>query len=145
MFGLSGEVVASILDKPQFYSLYADGVYARKAYLKDAGVTLIAYPPEAALALYYTYPNHRAACVVRNTPGAAATLPGLSKPVRVLFTVHASLVDKLRRAMAFLGEHSDGGAFGFDDGFYTRLYFVITKRGKLDYFSLRNLAGINPA
>ena len=139
MFGLQDELVVTILDIPRFYSLYSDGVYTRKTYSKEAAGTLIAYPPNAVLALYYTYPHLRTACVIRNTPDGSRPLPGLSKKVHTLFTVHASKVDKLRRALAFLGKHADG-PFGFDDGLYTRLYFLLCSRGKLDYFALRSLA-----
>ena len=143
MFGLQDELIVTILDCPHFYSLYADGVYARKTYSNEAAGTLIAYPANAVLALYYTYPSHRAASVIRNTPDGVHALPGLSKKVTTLFTVHASKVDKLRRALAFLNTHADG-AFGFDDGFYTRLYFILCGRGKIDYFSLRSLADCYP-
>jgi hypothetical protein len=138
MFGLPGELVVAIPDKASFYSLYADGIFARKTYLKESGVSLFAFRPGSAVFLFYTYPTHRAASLVRHVPGSAA-LPGLSKKVRVLFTVHASKVDKLKRAVGFLNKNL-GGACRFDDGFYLRLYFVLQRRGKLNYASLRGLA-----
>ncbi|MDR2489955.1 MAG: hypothetical protein LBD20_00965 [Spirochaetaceae bacterium] len=138
MFGLDNELVVSIPDVQRFYSLYADGVYARKIYDAGTHATLLAYPKDAALALYYVYPNHRTACLVRNTTDGAHALPGLSKQVSVIFTVRASSVDKLKRALAFLNKHA-GGAFRFDDGFYIRLYFILCRRGKLDYAALRKL------
>jgi hypothetical protein len=73
-------------------------------------------------------------------PGKAS-LPGLSKTTRLLFTVHASRVDKLRRAVGFLNKHSQSGAYRYDDGFYLRLYFLLQKSGKLSYLSLRRMAG----
>jgi hypothetical protein len=89
--------------------------------------------------LYYTYPTHRAASAVRHAPGGAA-LPGLSRKVNLLFTVHASKVDKLKRAVVFLNKNA-GGAYRFGDDFYLRLYCALEARGKLNYPALRNLAG----
>jgi len=137
IFGLPEELVISVPDKSAFYSLYADGIFSRKTYLKESGVSLFAYKPGSAVFLFYTYPNHRAISLIRNSPGNAE-LPGLSRKVRVLFTVHASKVDKLRRAIGFLNKHA-GGAYHHDDGFYMRLYFILLNRGKLNYFSLRSL------
>jgi hypothetical protein len=96
-----------------------------------------AYEKEALVFLYYTYPAHRAASVIRNVPGQAA-LPGLSKKVAVLFTVHASKADKLKRAAGFLNKNANG-AYRFADGFYTRLYFILQQRGKLNYQALQSL------
>jgi hypothetical protein len=134
VFGFPGELIVSIPDNPPFFSLYSDGPAARTTYLKHSKTTLMAYPRGVPLVLYYTYPAHRAASLVRNLPGRAR-FPGLSRTVQTLFTVHASRVDKLRRALGFLNKHS-GGAFRFDDGFYTRLYFILLRRGKLDYQAL---------
>lgn len=138
MFGLDGELVVTIPDASRFYSLYADGLFARKTYLKDSKSTLLAYPPGAAVFLYYTYPALRAVSLVRNEPGKAA-LPGLSKSARLVFTLRASRVDKLRRALGFLNKHS-GGAYRFNDEFYLRLYFLLQRRGKLSYLALRRMA-----
>jgi hypothetical protein len=143
MFGLSEELVVSIPDKAAFYSLYADGLFSRKFYLKESGVSLFAYKPGAAVFLFYTYPSHRAITLIRNDPGNAE-LPGLNRRVRVIFTVHASKVDKLRRAIGYLNKHA-GGAYHHDDDFYIRLYFILHKRGKLNYFSLRSLVNQTPA
>ena len=138
-FGLPGELVVAIPDEFNFYSLYADGVFSRKAYVKETGESFFAYPPGSVIFLYYTYPTHRAASAVRHSSGGAS-LPGLSKKVSLLFTVHASKVDKLKRAVGFLNKNA-GGAYRFDDGFYTRLYFILEAKGKLNYLALRNLAG----
>ena len=138
LFGFPEELVVSIPDESNFYSLYADGLFTRKAYVKDTGESHFAYPPGAVVFLYYTYPTHRAASAVRHVPGGAS-LPGLSKKVSLLFTVHASKVDKLKRAVGFLNKNA-GGAYRFGDGFYARLYFALEKKGKLNYPALRNLA-----
>jgi len=138
MFGLPNELVIVIPDESNFYSLYADGVFSRKAYVKDTGASYFAYSPGAIIFLYYTYPTHRAASAVRYVPGEAS-LPGLSKKVNLLFTVHASKVDKLKHAVGYLNKNAKG-AYRFNDDFYTRLYFVLEQRGKLNYLALRNLA-----
>jgi len=138
-FGLDGELVVTIPDTNPFYSLYADGLFSRKIYVKETKETWLSYPAGSVVFLYYTYPNHRAVSCVRNAPGEAA-LPGLSKKVSLLFTAHASKVDKLKRAISHLNTHS-GGAYQYDDDFYLRLYLVLLQRGKLNYIALRNMAG----
>jgi len=137
-FGLPGELIITIPDTPAFYSLYADGLFSRKVYDTASGVSLFSYSPGTAVFLYYTYPTHRAVSLIRNISGSSS-FPGLSKKVRTVFTVHASRVDKLRRSIGFLNKHS-GGAYHFPDDFYLRLYFIVVKRGKLNYIALRTLA-----
>jgi hypothetical protein len=131
-------LVVLIPDKNSFYSLYADGLFLRKVYVREAEQTLIHFGKNAVLVLYYTYPTHREACVIRNSPSGSRWLPGLSKPVSLLFSVHASRVDKLRRAVGFLNANG-GGAYGHDDGFYIRLSFILSRRGKISCFALRSL------
>jgi hypothetical protein len=138
MFGFPEELVAVIPNELSFYSLYADGNFSRKTYMKDTDETYLAFRPGEVIFLYYTYPNHRAASCIRNVPGEAE-LPGLSKKAKLLFTVHASKVDKLKRAVAFLNANA-GGAYRFGDDFYVRLYFILDKKGKLNYPALRRLA-----
>ena len=137
MFGLPDELVVVIPDKPRFCSLYSDGVLERKVYIKESGETLLAYSPGALLFLYYNYPTHRAASCIRNVPGNSA-FPSLSKKVSLLFSVHASKVDKLKKAIGFLNKNA-GGAYHFDDDFYLRLLFVLEQRGKLNYPALRSM------
>ena len=141
-FGLPGELVIVIPDESSFYSLYADGIFTRKTYHKDTEESFFAYPPEAAIFLFYTYPNSRAASLIRNVPGKAA-LPGLSKKVSLIFTVHASKVDKLKRAIGYLNANTHLGAYRYSDDFYMRLYFILEQRGKLNYPALRKLAEKN--
>ena len=138
MFGLPGELVIVIPDSPPCPTLYSDGDHSRIAHSKESGETYLAYPPEAIVFLYYTYPAHRAASCIRNAPGKAA-FPGLSKKVSLLFSVHASKVDKLKRAVGFLNVNA-GGACRFDDDFYLRLYFILEQRGKLNSPALRSMA-----
>ena len=136
-FGLPGELIIIIPDKASFYSLYADGRFSRKTYMKDSRTSLFSYSPGSAVFLFYTYPTHRAVSLVRNAAGNSA-FPGLSKKVRTVFTVHASKVDKLRRAIGYLNKNA-GGAYRFTDDFYLRLYFIVSRRGKLNYIALRKL------
>jgi hypothetical protein len=140
VFGIPGELTVAISARRRFYSLYADGPFERKLFVPETQTTYLAYAGGAALALYYTYPTHRAAALVRNDDGADAdAFPGLSKSVRTLFQVRASKTDTLRRALARLNE-KHGGAFSFSDDFYTRLAFLIGRPGKLDYVALDLLA-----
>ena len=48
-------------------------------------------------------------------------------------------MDKLKRAVSFLNTNAEG-AYRYDDEFYLRLYFLLQRRGKLSYFSLRRMA-----
>jgi hypothetical protein len=136
--------MVTIPDRNAFYSLYAHGGHEWKTYDKAQKAAVLHYPPGAVAALYYSYPTHREACVIRNTDAGpdldAVTLPGLSKKVSLLFRVQASRVDKLKRAIARLDKHS-GGAFRFDDGFYIRLFFLLRQRGKINYPAIEKLAG----
>lgn len=134
------ELIITIPDAPPFYSLYSDGIHSHKRYIKDEGVTLLYYPPQSVIALYYTYPSFRKAALVRFTGSGGENFPGLSQPVKTIFELRASKTDKLRRAIAHLQKHS-GGAFVFTGDFYLRLYFILQTRGKLDYSLLETLAG----
>ena len=138
----------TIPDRKSFYTLFSDGPHAWKTYDRQKKNTLVYYPPGAAVILYYTYPTYREACVIRNAGDGAETggclLPGLSKKVFVLFRVRASRVDKLKRAAGWLNKHSSG-AFARDDGFYTRLAYLLEQRGKLNYAALGKLAESSPA
>jgi hypothetical protein len=132
-------LVVTVPENPVFYSLYADGIFEHKEFDRDARANLFFYAENALVVLYYTYPAYREACVIRDTRDGGKLLPGLSKKVDVLFTVRASKVDKLRRAFAFLRKNVSG-AYTRDDGFYIRLYFIILRRGKINYAALNRLA-----
>ncbi|MDR2941707.1 MAG: hypothetical protein LBV17_03850 [Treponema sp.] len=130
----------TIPDYNSFYSLYADGKHAWKTYDRQKKHTLLYYAPGTVVFLYYTYVTYREACVIRNAQnGDAVTLPGLSKKVNLLFRVRTSRVDKLKRAAGWLNMHS-AGAFTHDDGFYTRLVYILEQRGKINYPALAKLA-----
>ena len=122
-----------------FYTLFADGPHSWKTYAKDKQAALLTYARNAVIILYYTYPTHREACVIRNTGSGAVLLPGLSKKVSLLFSVHASRVDKLKRAVGYLNKHA-GGAYTWPDDFYIRLLYLIEQRGKINYTALGKLA-----
>ena len=141
---MTGHLCVTIPDHNNFYSIYADGKYSWKTYDRIIKSTLLYYPPGSAVFLYYTYPTHREACVIRyNAIAGGIMLPGLSKHVSVLLQVHASRVDKLKRACGFLSDHTQG-AFVHDDGFYIRLSYLLQQRGKLNYSLLRKLSENSP-
>jgi len=130
----------TIPDHNSFYTLYSDGLHSWKTYDRQKKHTLLYYAPKAAVILYYTYPTYREACVIRNTQDdTSVMLPGLSKKVSVLFRVRASRVDKLKRAAGWLNKHSPGACV-HEDGFYTRLVYLLEQRGKLNYAALSRLA-----
>jgi hypothetical protein len=128
-------LVITIPEEPPFYSLFAEGPFLYKVFEKRLRATMLTYRENDIVVLYYTYPAHREACVIRNTP-SGSFLPGLSKRVTVLFSVRASRVDKLRRAVGFLKKHA---SLSFPDDFYIRLYFIILSRGKLNYPALKEM------
>jgi hypothetical protein len=140
---ITSDLNVSIPDENAFYSLYADGPTLSKFYDKHNKVTVITYGADAVVVLYYTYPAHREACVVRNTAGGQISLPGLSKKITMLFSVQASCVDKLKRAVGYINTNCRPNAFSRGNGFYIRLYYLLLQRGKLNYFALKNLTEAN--
>jgi hypothetical protein len=137
---VSGVLTVTVPEEAGFYSLYADGVFSSKTFDRSSRATFLTYDENAVVFLYYTYPVYREACAVRNvTRGGTAAFPGLSKKVAPLFSVRASAVDKLRRAAGFLNRNF-GGAYFYDDGFYIRLRFLVSQRGRLNCAALRKLA-----
>jgi hypothetical protein len=136
------ELIITIPDYSNFYHLYADGIPDRKIYIKETAQTDLYYKRGSVVVLYYTYPAHREACVIRNACNGEKNLPGLSKPVDILFSVSASRVDKLRRAVGFLNEHYKD-AYSFADDFYARLHCLLSMKGKLNYYGLNEIAKAN--
>jgi len=137
---MKNHLCVTIPDHNSFYTLYSDGDLAYKTYDQLEKRTLIYYAPGAVVFLYYTYLTYREACVIRYVQdGNGVPLPGLSKNVNVLFRVRASRVDKLKRAAGWLNKHS-AGAFAHDDGFYVRLFYILERRGKINYPALSKLA-----
>jgi hypothetical protein len=139
---MTSQLFITIPQEPPFFSLYAEGPFLYKVFVKELNSTRLLYRQDEVIVLYYTYPTHREACVIRNTPPAVSRtwLPGLSKKVSVLFSVNASRVDKLRRAVGFLKTHA---SLSLPDAFYFRLYFIILQRGKLNYPALRALVNFS--
>jgi len=130
----------TIPDHNKYYSLFAEGSLSWKTYDSKRKTTFLYYAPEAVVVLFYTYPSYREACVIRNSAGENnARYPGLSKNISVLFNVRASRVDKLKRAVNWLNNHTSG-AFSFTDAFYIRLFFFLNQRGKINYPALSKLA-----
>jgi len=137
---MKNHLCVTIPDHNSFYTLYSDGDLAYKTYDQLEKRTLIYYAPGSVVFLYYTYLTYREACVIRYVQdGNGVPLPGLSKNVNVLFRVRASRVDKLKRAAGWLNKHS-AGAFAHDDGFYVRLFYILERRGKINYPALSKLA-----
>jgi hypothetical protein len=138
-------LTVTIPDENGFYSLYADGLFARKTFDRETGQTFLDFEEGAALFLFYAYPASREICAVRNAPSEKMiSLPGLSKKVTPLFTVRGSAAGKIRRAIAFLNRNF-GGAYSWNDDFYIRLFFLACQRGPLNYPALRKLAVLSRA
>jgi hypothetical protein len=132
----------TIQKNPQFFSLYADG--QEDTIIKNHSSSILLYPPDAVIFLYYTFPTHRRVYCVRNTNKEhMCELPGLSHSIAVLFKQFASRVDKTKKAVSYLREHYPHSAFSFDDGFYLRLDILLQLKGKLDYSELEALCKRN--
>jgi len=137
---MKNHLEVTIPDHNSFCTLYADGNHAWKTYDGQKKHSLFYYAPGEVVFLYYTYVTYREALVIRNVQNDdGIMLPGLSKKVSVLLRVRASRVDKLKRAAGWLKKHS-AGAFVHEDGFYTRLFYIIEQRGKINYPALGKLA-----
>jgi hypothetical protein len=136
---MANDLIVTIPKDASFYTLYADGLHSAKT--ADAKTSLVSfhYPRNEAVFLYYTYPRHREAFLIRNTDKGDVSLPSLSKKVSVLFTARASRVDKLKRAVSFLNVHTKGANL-FSDGIFIRLWLILEKKGKLDYPALTGIA-----
>jgi hypothetical protein len=134
------QLEVTIPDHNSFFTLFAEGCHCWKNYDQAKKVTILHYPPGAAVFLYYTYPTHREACVIRNDDAEGGImLPGLAKKVSCVCRVQASRVDKLKRAVFYLNKHSSAGAYGHNNGFYIRLGCLMEQRGKINYPALRVL------
>ena len=129
---------AAIPDRAAFCTLYADGLHMRK--IREGEGTVLFYPRDSVVFLYYTYPTYREALAVRNTPDGGIALPRLSKKVSVLFRVRASRVDKLKRAVGFVNANCEPDAYSRGDGFYVRLAYVLERRGKICRTTLGKIA-----
>lgn len=120
--------------KQKFYTLYSDGPYVDKQPLEEG--TVFSYLENSILFLYYTYPTHRRAYIVRCCNSGTTPLPGFSVPVKVLSRCHASKVNKLKKSVSFLSEHYKN-PFTFSDAFYSRLHLILQEKGKINYEKIR--------
>jgi hypothetical protein len=133
----------SIPDKNEYYSLYADGQYLEKRYIKDTGITELTYDENAVIFLYYTYPAYRQVCVIRNTDALGISLPALSKEVTQIFSLSASRIDKMKKVVDFLNRNYES-AYNFSDAFYIRLYYLLLKRKTPNRLEIQRLAEKHP-
>ena len=124
-----------------FYHLYSYGYGGVEKVLDQEQGFEFTYPINAIIILYYTYPQHRRAYLVRFTEDGQTSLPGVSLPVKTLIKVHASKVDKLKKAISFIKDHY-GNTFTYDDQFYERLELIIKQPGKINYESIRTLCNL---
>lgn len=70
-----------------FYTLYVSGCYGRKRPVLNG--TDFDFISGSLLVLYYTYPAHRRAYIVRFTENGKTELPGLSEPIHKIICVYA--------------------------------------------------------
>ena len=119
-----------------FYTLYVYGSYGGKRAVP--GGSDFDFISESLLVLYYTYPAHRRAYIVRFADDGKTELPGLSHPVKKIVCVYASKVDKLKKALSYIGEHYFP-PLTLPDLFYVRLERLLLRKGKIDYPAIKTL------
>lgn len=134
------ELAIEIPEFNSYYRLYAEGPHTGKRYIRSRGVTRLVYPEDSVIFLYYSYPAYREAVVVRNSAEGGIELPSVLGPARPLFRAEASAAGRLKKAAEYLDENY-GSAYGFSDGFYVRLHFLLQKGGPLSGRELDALAG----
>ena len=123
---------------PIFYTLYADG--KEDTLVSTDSGSVLYYPENAVILLYYTFPTHRRVYCVRNVESSIVSdLPSVSLPVSILFKQFASRVDKTKKAISYLREHYPEHTFTLPNGFYSRLGLLLSQKGKLDYYLLDEL------
>ncbi len=123
---------------PHFFSLYADG--KEETLVQTNSASVLYYPPDAIVFLYYTYPTHRRVYCIRNAERQRMNdLPCTSLPVAILFKQFASRVDKTKKAVSYIREHYPEISFSQPDSFYSRLDILLLAKGKLDYSLLDEL------
>lgn len=123
---------------PIFFTLYADG--KEDTIVNTDTGSVLYYPDNAIILLYYTFPTHRRLYCVRNTEcSIMSDLPSVSLPVSILFKQFASRVDKTKKAISYLREHYHEHAYNLPNGFYSRLGLMLSQKGKLNYLLLDDL------
>lgn len=128
----------TIPHEPVFYTLYADG--KEETLINTDSGSVLYYPENAVILLYYTFPTHRRVYCVRNAESIIMSdLPSVALPVSILFKQFASRVDKTKKAISYLREHYPEHAFTLPNGFYSRLGLLLSQKGKLDYYLLDDL------
>ena len=121
-----------------FYTLYADG--KEDTLVNTDSGSVLYYPENAVILLYYTFPTHRRVYCIRNIESSIVSdLPSVSLPVSILFKQFASRVDKTKKAISYLREHYPEHTFTLPNGFYSRLGLLLSQKGKLDYYLLDEL------
>lgn len=124
-----------IYDKPEYFSLYCDGLDAVQNREKDSSIFL--YPNNAIIFLFYTYPSHRRVYCVKNCNSSLMyELPNVNRKTTILFKQFASKVDKTKKAVSFIKEHYPKYVYKYSDVFYYKLDIIIKEKGKLDYYVL---------
>jgi hypothetical protein len=110
------------IPEDSFFTLYARGKIEYKQTVDDLG-TFIRF--EGAVILFYKYPRHRRAYIVRNVEELgnypAITLPNVKQKVGVIYRAGGRRVDILRRVWWNLEQINGRKVYAFDTLFWQKV------------------------
>jgi hypothetical protein len=110
------------IPKDSFFTLYAKGKIEYKQTVDDLG-TFIRF--DGVVILFYKYPRHRRAYIVRNIGELrnypAITLPNVKQKVGVIYRAKGRKVDILRRVWWNLEQLNGRNVYAYDTFFWQKV------------------------
>jgi hypothetical protein len=110
------------IPKDSFFTLYAKGKIEYKQTVDDLG-TFIRF--EGTVILFYKYPHHRRAYIVRNIEELrnypTITLPNVKQKVGVIYRARGRRVDILRNVYWNLEQMNGGKVYTYDTFFWQKV------------------------
>jgi hypothetical protein len=109
-----------------FFTLYARGKIERKSGVEDRG-TFIRF--QGVVILFYTYPHHRRAYIVRNSAELnsypAMELPNVKHPVGIIYRALGRRIDILRNVYWNLEQLNGSGVYTWNTLFWQKVSCLI--------------------
>jgi hypothetical protein len=138
------------IPKDSFFTLYAKGKIEYKQTVDDLG-TFIRF--DGVVILFYKYPHHRRAYIVRNIEELrnypAITLPNVKQKVGVIYRAKGRRVDILRNVYWNLEQMNGGKVYTYDTFFWQKVgclldnfHFLKSAANKGNLMLLGNAMGI---
>jgi hypothetical protein len=121
------------IPKEGFFTLYARGKIERKISVDDLG-TFIRF--EGVVILFYTYPHHRRAYIVRNSEELGVfpvmKLPNVKHPVGIIYRALGRRIDILRNVYWNLEQLNGSGVYSWNTLFWQKVSCLIdgTEKGE---------------